>query len=140
MEQERNKKSSDYSALQKQVLELQKRIAEKEAPQKPEEPTKPSYAKMQPITSEPNIVSGVIINAESEAMPGVVLLVKNHKGEAVRALKTNALGQFSISTPLMNALYTLEVGSAVEDTTFDIITIEVKGEVIPPIELVGREA
>ncbi len=94
---------------------------------------------MEPITSEPNIVSGVIKNSENEAITGAVLLVKNSKGEAVRALKTNALGQFSISTPLMNGMYTLEVGSAVEDTTFDIITIEVKGEVLPPIELIGRE-
>ena len=139
LEQERNKKSSDYSALQQQVLELQKRLAEKEAPQKAEGPAKPTYAKMEPITSEPNIVSGVIKSSENEAITGAVLLVKNNKGEAVRALKTNALGQFSISTPLMNGIYTLEVGSAVEDTTFDIITIEVKGEVLPPIELIGRE-
>ncbi|MFC1755789.1 PrgI family mobile element protein [Patescibacteria group bacterium] len=139
LEQEKSRKSSDYSALQQQVLELQKRIAEKETPKKAEEPAKPSYSKMQPITSEPNIVSGVIRGSDGEALTGVVLLIKNNKGEAVRALKTNALGQFSISTPLMNSLYTLEVGSAVENTTFDIITIEVKGEVLPPVELSGRE-
>ena len=95
---------------------------------------------MEPITNEPNIVSGMIKKPDGESIPGLVLLIKNHRGEAVRALKTNALGQFSISTPLVDGIYTLEVGSTVEDTTFDIITIEVKGEVIPPVELIGKEA
>jgi len=138
LEREKDKANIDYTSLQKQVLELQERLKEKEAP-KEKGPSKPTYAKMQPITNEPNIVSGVIKNQDGEALPGVVLLIKNHKGEAVRALKTNTLGQFSISTSLVKGMYTLEVGSAVEETAFDIITVEVKGEVIPPIEMVGRQ-
>jgi hypothetical protein len=138
LEQEKNKKNIDYSALQKQVLELQERLKEKEAPEEDAGPKKATFAKMQPITNDPNIVSGVVKNHEGEAVTGVVLLIKNHKGEAVRALKTNALGQFSISTPLVKGIYTLEIGAGVEDQAFDIITVEVKGEVIPPIEMVGR--
>lgn len=138
LEKEKNKASTDYSTLQKQVYELQKRLEEKQQP-KDTGPKKPTYAKMQPITNDPNIVSGVIKNQDGEAIPGVVLLIKNHKGEAVRALKTNTLGQFSISTPLVNGMYTLEVGSPVEGVAFDIITVEVKGEVIPPIEMIGRD-
>jgi len=138
LEREKDKANIDYTSLQKQVLELQERLKEKEEPKK-KGPSKPTYAKMQPITNEPNIVSGVIKNQDGEALPGVVLLIKNHKGEAVRALKTNTLGQFSISTSLVKGMYTLEVGSAVEETSFDIITVEVKGEVIPPMEMVGRQ-
>lgn len=138
LEKEKNKTSTDYSALQRQVHELQQRLQEKQQPQDTG-PKKPSFAKMQPITNEPNIVSGVIKDSDGEAIPGVVLLIKNHKGEAVRALKTNTIGQFSISTPLVNGMYTLEVGSPVEGSSFDIITVEVKGEVIPPIEMIGRE-
>mgnify|MGYP001102842457 CR=1 FL=1 len=139
LEEEKAKTNTDYTALQRQVHELQKRLQEKEKPE-PEDnqPKKPTYAKMQPITNDPNIVSGIVKNQDSDAIPGVVLLIKNHKGESVRALKTNAIGQFSISTPLANGLYTLEVGSSVEGLTFDIITVEVKGEVLPPMEIIGR--
>jgi len=139
LEREKDKASTDYTALQRQVLDLQERLKEKEIPApKDTGPKKPVYAKMQPITNEPNKVSGVIKDQDGEAIPGVVLLIKNHKGEAVRALKTNTLGQFSISTPLVKGMYTLEVGSSVEDISFDIITIEVKGEVLPPVEMIGR--
>jgi hypothetical protein len=140
LEEEKEKTTADYTSLQRQVHELQKRLEEKEKPEQPQsnEPKKPTYAKMQAITNDPNTVSGIVKNQDGEAIPGVVLLIKNHKGESVRALKTNAIGQFSISTPLGNGLYTLEVGSSVEGLTFDIITVEVKGEVLPPIEIIGR--
>ncbi|MFC1722239.1 PrgI family mobile element protein [Patescibacteria group bacterium] len=140
LEKEKNQTSTNYTSLQKQILELQRRIKEQEDPTAgiDTQPKQPTYAKMQPITSDPNIVSGVVKNSLGEAQPGIVLLIKNHKGESVRALKTNALGQFSISTSLVNGLYTIEVGSSVDGQTFDIITVEVKGEVIPPIEIVGR--
>ncbi len=139
LEEEQKRANTDYTTLQKQVHELQNRLKEKEEPL-PEDtqPKKPTYAKMQPITEEPNIVSGVVKNQDGEAITGVVLLIKNHKGESVRALKTNTIGQFAISTSLVKGMYTLEVGSSVEGLTFDIITVEVKGEVLPPIEIIGR--
>ena len=142
LEKEKNSTGADYSTLQKQVLELQNRLKEKELSlldNKSNQPKAPTYAKMQAITTEPNIVSGIVRNEKQEGIQGVVLLIKNHKGESVRALKTNTLGQFSISTPLVNGIYTLEIGTGVQGLTFDIITIDVKGEVIPPIELLGRE-
>lgn len=143
LEQQRQDKSADYAALQKQILELQKKLEEKEKPQpaqqEDQKQAQPQYAQMEPITEEPNIVSGVIKKPGNESIPGLVLLIKNHRGEAVRALKTNAMGQFAISTPLVDGIYTLEVGSVVEGLSFDIITIEVKGEVIPPVQLIGKE-
>jgi len=139
LEKEKDKANTDYTALQKQVFELQRRLKEKQAPPQDTGPKKPTFAKMQPITNEPNIVSGVVKGQDGEGIPGIVLLIKNHKGEAVRALKTNTLGQFSISTSLVNGMYTLEIGSPVEGLGFDIITVEVKGDVLPPIELIGRE-
>lgn len=140
LEKEKNQASDDYSALQKQVLELQQRLKEKENAGADKGPKKKeaSFAKMKALTNDPNIVSGVLKNAEGEPLEGSVLLIKNNKGEAVRAVKTNSIGQFSISTALVNGMYTIEIGTAVDGQTFDIITVEVKGEVIPPIEITGR--
>ncbi|MBP7927872.1 hypothetical protein KAZ57_01860, partial [Patescibacteria group bacterium] len=68
-----------------------------------------------------------------------VMLIKNSSGEPVRALKTNSLGQFAIGSPLGTGLYSVEADpSNVPGQTFDIITVEVKGEVIPPIEISGK--
>lgn len=144
LEEEKQKKGADYSSLQKQLHELQRRLKEKEDPTSvmvSAQPIQPTYAKMQPITKEPNIVSGIVRKENNEALPNIVLLIKNNKGEPVRGIKTNTLGQFSLSTPLVNGLYTLEVDpNAGEGFSFDIITVEVKGDVIPPIELVGVKA
>ena len=139
LEEEQKKANSDYSALQQQVHDLQERLKKKEEP-KEEGPKQPKFAKMAPITQDPNIVSGVLRNKDGEGIPGMVMLIKNSKGESVRALKTNSIGQFSISTPLVKGMYTLEVGSQIEGSAFDIITVEIKGEVLPPIEVIGREA
>ena len=65
-------------------------------------------------------------------------LNKNKKGETVRAFKTNTLGEFKLSTPLANGTYTLEVATNVSGVTFDIISIEAKGEPFPSIEIIGN--
>jgi hypothetical protein len=92
-----------------------------------------------PLTSKPNIISGVVKDPQGKIIEGVLMMIKNYNGETVRAFKSNRLGQFVLSTPLMSGKYTLEV-SSVNDMPlmFDIISFEAKGEVLPPIELVGR--
>jgi hypothetical protein len=125
--------STDFSKLQTTVKELQEKITEKQ------QISLPTYANMQPLTNRANIISGVVKSVSNKALDGVVLIIKNQKGEPVRALKTNSLGQFSISTPLVNGNYTIEIDSSNKTGfSFDIISIELKGEVIPPIEFVGK--
>ncbi len=59
LEEEKSKTNADYSALQQQVLELQRRLKEKEAAFTEQPKKDPTYIKMQPITNEPNIISGI---------------------------------------------------------------------------------
>lgn len=105
------------------------------------ETTEPVYAAMQPLTSRPNVLSGVLKNNGNQPMPNQVIIVRNAEGDPVRAFKTNRLGEFSLATPLINGSYTIEVSKTgnLGDQKFDIISIQAKGEVIPPVEIAGRQ-
>lgn len=83
--------------------------------------------------TRPNILVGMVLDQQGDLLEGAILEIRNSKGMPVRALRTNKLGQFQIATPLENDLYEIEIEK--EGYTFDIIKIEVKGEVIPPIEI-----
>jgi hypothetical protein len=85
------------------------------------------------------VLSGVVKGADGKLMPDILIIVKNRKGEAVRAVKTNSMGQFLLLTPLDKGIYTVEISSSNNLTeTFDIIPVEVKGEAIPIMEFNGR--
>lgn len=101
-------------------------------------PVSEAFAKHNSV-NKPNIVGGVVMDASGKPIPGVLLIIKDEKEEPTRAFKTNSLGQFFITTPLRNGHYTLEV-SQNNDTnlSFDIISIEAKGEIIPPFEIKGK--
>jgi len=84
----------------------------------------------------PNIVSGMVFDKNGEIVEGAILEIRNMDGMPVRALKTNKLGQFIIATPLENGQYEIEVEK--EGLNFDIIKLEAKGEIIPPIEIKAK--
>ncbi len=85
------------------------------------------------LTSEPNIINGRVIDAQDQSVPGVIIVVKNEQGEAKRALKTNKLGQFIVTTPLSNGTYTVEVDK--KGFNFDIIQVQLTGMVLPAIDI-----
>lgn len=144
LETSKQKTETEYSALQKQLHELQERMQEKEnlsvqAPQ-PVKHTAAVSEKVPVASDKPNVLSGVVVDSKDKALEGIVLIVKNHKGESVRATKTNALGQFSLISPLSNGMYTVEVGQYNKITeVFDIISVEVKGALVAPIVFKGRQ-
>jgi len=81
----------------------------------------------------------VVRDSSGNVLSDILILVKNSRGDTVRALKTNSLGQFVVSTPLPNGSYTVEVSSSNKtDLTFAIIPVEVKGEIIPTLDVVGK--
>lgn len=109
-------------------------------PEKPGRPPKPTVGVKTsthlPIPShpnQPNILVGMVLDKNNELIEGALLEIRNSKGIAVRALKTNKLGQFRIAYPLQNDTYEIETEK--EGYQFDIIKIEVKGKIILPIEI-----
>jgi len=97
----------------------------------------PAYGKMLPNTPTiPNIINGLVKDSKGLLLPTVIIIVKDQNGEPVRALKTNKVGQFALSTPVPNGTYTLEVEK--EGYEFDIIEIDVNGTIMQPIEIKAK--
>lgn len=146
----------EYSFLQKKIKELEEKVQQKveekpkgDQPKKEKDSTtppfdtskavKPTYAKTQPISNTPNTISGIVKNPQEVSIEGILIIIKNHKGEAVRAIKTNSLGQFSISNSLANGKYIIDIDvNNKSGLSFDIINIEAKGDIIPPLEIAAK--
>lgn len=82
---------------------------------------------------KPNLIAGITLDKAGRIIPNVILEIKNHQGQPVRALKSNKLGQFFIATPLEDGIYQLEADAL--DHRFAIMKLEAKGEVIPPLKI-----
>ena len=84
----------------------------------------------------PNIISGVVKDREGKLLENIVVIIKDQDGDPVRALKTNKLGQFAISTSLENGDYIVEVST--KGRHFDIMKVVTNGSVLSPIEFRER--
>lgn len=97
----------------------------------------PAYGKMLPNTPTiPNVINGIVKDNKGLLLSTVVIIVKDKNDEPVRALKTNKIGQFALSTPVPNGVYTLELEK--EGYEFDIIEVESNGSIMSPIEIKAR--
>lgn len=89
------------------------------------------------VRDVPNVINGVVKNHWGELLEGAVVIVRDEMGGPVRALKTNRVGQFVVSTPVPNGRYSVFVTFAGE--VFAIMAVNVLGEVLEPLEFIGRE-
>ena len=85
------------------------------------------------LTTKANIVSAIVKDSEGKNLENVIVLIKDANNIPVRALRTNRLGQFVAVTPFQNGIYTIELEK--DGFEFDIIKIELKGEVLSPFEI-----
>lgn len=88
---------------------------------------------MPAIPQTPNVISGVIRDSQKKLLPNIILTIKDGKGNLIRALKTNKLGQFATATPLSNGTYLIEVEDPLKRYAFDIAQISLSGKIILPI-------
>jgi hypothetical protein len=96
-------------------------------------------ASIPPITNLINVINGVVYDKAGNFVPNVIIIVKDMDKAPVRALKTNRLGQFAISTPLPNGTYTMEFEDSKEEKVFDFYQITLSGSVVPPIEIKEKD-
>lgn len=144
---EQTTKTPSVDNSQNEIIKPQAVISTENRPQTlPTQPEVPKatatatdkQADINPISSKPNVISGIVKDSGGEPLTGLVLIIKNDKNEPVRALKTNQLGQFAITTPLSNGSYTIETDKSKKtNLTFDIISFEATGAIIPPVEIKG---
>lgn len=91
-----------------------------------------------PIASEfPNVITGIIKDPRGNPLSNILVEVKDAQGNAVRAFKTNALGQFASATPLINGEYTIAFEDPKNQNKFDTVAFKANGEVILPIEIIS---
>ena len=82
---------------------------------------------------EPNRLVGMTLDPKRNILENTIIEIRNAKGQPVRALKSNKLGQFFIGTPLPNDNYQIEAEK--EGYTFKTISMTLTGKIIPPIEI-----
>lgn len=87
-------------------------------------PTKPTV---------PNKLVGMILTPNNELIPGAIVEIKTLEGHVIRAVKTNALGQFFITTPLLNGQYVVTVEKG--ETVFTPLSITLNGTIVEPLEI-----
>jgi hypothetical protein len=138
------KKDSIKQLVQKQkhkeetIKNLASRVKEL-GPQELGVPADESSSKELEAPTAPNVVTGIVKNFQGRGISGVLLIIKNAHNDPVRAIKTNALGQFTISNPLANGKYKINIDVNNETGfSFDIIDVEATGGIIPPLEFIGK--
>ena len=70
----------------------------------------------------PNVITGIVKDPRGNPLANILVEVKDEQGNAVRAFKTNALGQFASATPLSNGSFTIEFDDPREQNKFDTVT------------------
>jgi hypothetical protein len=86
------------------------------------------------VPTSPNLITGITKDARGNALPNILVEVRDKDGNPVRAFKTNETGRFTSATPLANGTYTIEFEDPRVQNRFEKIMIEVTGQIIMPIE------
>ncbi len=83
--------------------------------------------------TEPNKVVGMVLDQNNTPLQNVIIEVLTENNMPARAVKTNMLGQFFITTPLANGTYVLQ--SEKEGYQFAPQELVLNGEIVNPIEV-----
>jgi hypothetical protein len=83
--------------------------------------------------TEPNKVVGMALDKNNNPLTGVIVEFLTADGSSARAVKTNLLGQFFVSTPLSNGVYTV-LGEQ-DGLQFAPTQLTVNGSILDPIEV-----
>ncbi len=81
--------------------------------------------------AEPNTLVGMVVNQNNELLPNALIEVSTASGQVVRVVRTNALGQFFVTTPLPSGSYILQAEQ--ENLKFIPQQLEVGGGIIAPL-------
>jgi hypothetical protein len=138
VEEKKQQSPADKAKVIAEIKDLERQQARKSAEfQKPTVKAQPAYGKMLPNTPTlPNVINGIVKDTKGLLLPTVVIIVRDQTEEPVRALKTNKIGQFALSTAVPNGTYTLELEK--EGYDFDIIEVDVNGTIMQPIEIKSK--
>jgi hypothetical protein len=81
----------------------------------------------------PNLVVGMILDTAGKMVEQCIIEIRDKTGMPVRALRSNKLGQFFISTALPSGEY--EVVVEKDGFTFDTMKLQLSGKIVEPLEI-----
>jgi len=84
----------------------------------------------------PNILIGMVTDAEGKIVEDVIVEIQDEKGNPARVLKTNSLGQFKTTAPLASGKYLVITDK--EGYSFDRVNIELVGKIVEPIKIKAK--
>ncbi|HKY74483.1 MAG TPA: PrgI family protein [Patescibacteria group bacterium] len=100
-------------------------------------PVKTNIALPFPKTpTSPNLIVGMVLNQDGKILDGCIIEIRDHTGMPVRALRTNKLGQFFVSTPLPSGEY--EIVAERDGYSFDTMKLVLAGTIVQPIEIQAK--
>ena len=153
LSEELKKTMLEKEALERQLLELQKKLVGQSGSLNPfgagdvsqpvpaKKITSPPKAATGILSPEaPNVIMGIIKDPRGNPLSNILVEVKDSEGNPVRAFKTNGLGQFASATPLSNGVYTINFEDPKNEHKFDTVQFEATGEIILPLEVVSVDA
>lgn len=83
--------------------------------------------------TEPNKLVGMVLSTQGDMVPGAIIEVVDQNDNLARAVKSNALGQFFITTPLITGTYVIRVDK--DELQFSPQELVVNNSILQPIEL-----
>ncbi len=123
--------------LDDKIPTLQTPTSQQAAPEPtPQASTQATFNAQLPFPSKPTVPNklvGMVLSNLNELIDGAIVEIHTKDGSVARAVRTNALGQFFVSTPLDKGTYILTVEKA--GRQFEPITIELKGKIVEPLEI-----
>ncbi len=84
----------------------------------------------------PNVIVGMATDGTGKIVEGVIVEIQDSHGNPTRVIKTNALGQFKISTPLANDRYLMLAEK--EGYIFDRVNIDLDGKIVDPVRIIAH--
>lgn len=85
----------------------------------------------------PNLIVGMVLDNTGNILDNTIIEIRSMDGIPVRAMKTNMLGQFSISNPLRTGKYQIEAEK--EGHHFDVYTLDLQNTIIDPLEIRAKD-
>lgn len=148
LEKQLNEVLAQRQQLEQQILSLQKKLSsQKQPPQAQNLNVRKIPKEMEvkvgvPIVPDdiPNLITGVVKDSRGNALPNILVEVKDKEGSPARAFKTNGLGQFASATPLLNGTYEVALEDPKGEHKFDAIGLSANGGVLMPLEIRSTDA
>jgi hypothetical protein len=81
----------------------------------------------------PNKPVGMVLGPNNELIAGAIVQIITSDGNVVRAVKTNSLGQFFITTPLQSGEYVISAEK--NDLSFNQQQLSLTNKILEPIEI-----